>query len=114
MTYMQPFPDQFYRKLPENLRAIMGGNNLRLLDASEVFYENVPNEWEWLIENTQVKIKNPPIPYFASFDFRACGEHWWLRSVASPSCFALVNGNGIADFFYASVAFGVRPAFTIY
>ena len=75
ITGMPFFLDNFYRKLPENLRARMGGNNLRLLNASEVFYKNVPEEWDWLIKHTEVIVENPPIPYFAQESFRACSAN---------------------------------------
>ena len=39
---------------------------------------------------------------------------WWLRSVASPSHFALVGGYGDAYYILASVSIGVRPCFAIY
>ena len=114
MTNIQSFLDYFYQKLPENLRARMGSNTLRLLDESEVFYKNVPDEWEWLTENTQVQVENPPISYFERRDFRACKSFWWLRSVTSPSYFAGVSNSGIANYGSASLDFGVRPAFTIF
>ena len=38
---------------------------------------------------------------------------WWLRSVASATYFAFVNGGCDANAYYASYAFGVRPAFAI-
>lgn len=113
---MQSFLNKFYKKLPETLRKRMRGNNLRLLDASEVFYRNVPDQWEWLISHSDVKVENPPIPYFARDDFRNCGADWRLRSIASPSPlrFAIVANYGGVYHRKASFSTGVRPAFTIY
>ena len=39
---------------------------------------------------------------------------WWLRSVVSGSSFALVRGDGTANYYYASSSLGVRPAFGIF
>lgn len=38
---------------------------------------------------------------------------WWLRDVISSARFANVNSSGNANSYYASTAFGVRPAFCI-
>ena len=38
---------------------------------------------------------------------------FWLRDIVSSAYFALVNGNGLADYSYASASFGVRPVFPI-
>ena len=40
-------------------------------------------------------------------------EDYWLRDVASATNFSNVNNNGRAANLYASVSFGVRPAFCI-
>lgn len=40
-------------------------------------------------------------------------QWFWLRDVVSTANFAYVNGNGGADYFDASTATGVRPAFSI-
>ena len=36
-------------------------------------------------------------------------QAYWLRNIVSSAFFALAGGNGLADTYYASVAFGVRP-----
>ena len=38
---------------------------------------------------------------------------WWLRSVGSASCFALVDYYGYANSYNASYSLGLRPAFAI-
>lgn len=38
---------------------------------------------------------------------------YWLRDVISSACFAVVGGTGIAAYYYAANARGVRPAFCI-
>lgn len=40
-------------------------------------------------------------------------EDYWLRDVSSATFFSVVYANGDADGSYASVSFGVRPAFCI-
>lgn len=40
-------------------------------------------------------------------------ENWWLRDVITAAAFAFVNDYGHADYSYASVAFGVRPAIPV-
>lgn len=54
---------------------------------------------------------------FPLFTFRPdmiFNRQWfWLRDVVSAACFADVNGRGDADYYGASAAGGVRPAFSI-
>lgn len=40
-------------------------------------------------------------------------NNWWLRDVITPSYFAVVGGDGNADYTGASSSLGVRPAFCI-
>ena len=40
-------------------------------------------------------------------------NNWWLRDVITASDFAHVNYTGLANYFDASISFGVRPAFCI-
>lgn len=40
-------------------------------------------------------------------------EDYWLRDVSSAAAFSSVYGTGYANYNYASVSFGVRPAFCI-
>lgn len=40
-------------------------------------------------------------------------EDYWLRDVASATAFSFVDADGYADSYYASLSFGVRPAFCI-
>lgn len=59
------------------------------------------------------------IPYFKNrrhriAERRGCSyEYMWLRSVATPVDFALVNNHGGASYSYAFNSLGVRPAFKI-
>lgn len=41
-------------------------------------------------------------------------QTYWLRDVVSVDCFASMYGSGRSDYSNASVALGVRPAFSIY
>lgn len=53
-------------------------------------------------------------PLFAFRPDLISNRQWfWLRDVVSAAHFALVAGNGIAAYRYASCADGVRPAFSI-
>lgn len=117
MTNMQSFLDKFYQKLPENLKIRMGRNNLRLLDASEVFYQNVPSEWEQLCD--YVEMRNSPIHQMREEYYRALDDtHWWLQSAvdsdAVPFLFVYVGTTGDACVGEGYASLGVRPVFTIY
>lgn len=57
---------------------------------------------------------NGQLPLFAlRHDIIHNRQNWWLRDVVSAANFALVSSNGLADSYYASYSFGVRPAFCI-
>ena len=60
-------------------------------------------------------IDNAQLPLFALEHSRISSNRagWWLRDVVSALHFAYVNGNGICNFYEASSAIGVRPAFCI-
>ena len=121
MDNMDNFLSNLVTKFPQLLQDRL--DEIRLLDASEVFSDcDAPGEWKLLLQNTEVKMENPQIPYFKSVDHRiseyrldSAWTVWWLRSVASPSLFAFacVSGYGLACYNSASTSVGVRPAFVI-
>ena len=59
-------------------------------------------------------IGNAQLPLFAHDHSKICiRAHWWLRDAVSSSTFAIVHTGGNADYYNASNAYGVRPAFGI-
>lgn len=66
---------------------------------------NVPNNY---------RVEKGQLPLFALEPSRICNrDTWWLRDVITAAFFARVNGDGHADYSYASYSHGVRPAFCI-
>lgn len=66
---------------------------------------NVPNNY---------RVEKGQLPLFALEPSRICNrDTWWLRDVITAASFACVNGNGNANYGYASRSYGVRPAFCI-
>lgn len=66
---------------------------------------NVPNNY---------RVEKGQLPLFALEPSRICNRAtWWLRDVITAAGFAFVYDNGVADYYYASYSFGVRPAFCI-
>ncbi len=60
------------------------------------------------------RVEKGQLPLFALEPSRICNRAaWWLRDVITAAFFAFVNGNGFADSGYASLSYGVRPAFCI-
>lgn len=60
------------------------------------------------------RVEKSQLPLFQHEPSRICNRAtWWLRDVITASGFALVAGNGSADYYYASDSLGVRPAFCI-
>ena len=60
-------------------------------------------------------VEKGQLPLFALDHSRITNRgSWWLRCVVSGSCFAFVSDAGIAGYFGASAAVGVRPYFAIY
>lgn len=60
------------------------------------------------------RVEKSQLPLFQHEPSRICNRNnWWLRDVITASYFARVDGNGVAYSSYASVSFGVRPAFCI-
>lgn len=60
------------------------------------------------------RVEKSQLPLFAH-NPRMIGirSTWWLRDVITSAGFANVHAGGIANYAYASVAIGVRPAFCI-
>lgn len=66
---------------------------------------NVPNNY---------RVEKGQLPLFALEPSRICNRAaWWLRDVITAAAFALVNNTGLASYLYASISYGVRPAFCI-
>lgn len=60
------------------------------------------------------RVEKSQLPLFQHEPSRICNRNnWWLRDVITASSFALVNGNGNANYYNASSSLGVRPAFCI-
>ena len=60
------------------------------------------------------RVEKSQLPLFQHEPSRIGNRNdWWLRDVITASIFANVNGNGYADYGYASYSSGVRPAFCI-
>lgn len=60
------------------------------------------------------RVEKSQLPLFQHEPSRICNRAtWWLRDVITASGFALVSGNGDADYDNASASNGVRPAFCI-
>lgn len=60
------------------------------------------------------RVEKSQLPLFQHEPSRICNRAtWWLRDVITASYFAVVTGDGNADYIYASDSYGVRPAFCI-
>lgn len=60
------------------------------------------------------RVEKSQLPLFQHKPSRISNRNnWWLRDVITASYFALVDGNGSADYDNASLSRGVRPAFCI-
>lgn len=60
------------------------------------------------------RVEKSQLPLFQHEPSRICNRAtWWLRDVITASYFALVDGDGLADYGNASTSHGVRPAFCI-
>lgn len=60
------------------------------------------------------RVEKSQLPLFQHEPSRICNRNnWWLRDVITASSFALVDGGGTANYYYASFSDGVRPAFCI-
>lgn len=119
MNDADSFLSNLVTKFPQPLQDRL--EEIRLLEASEVFSDcDTSDQWEWLLQNTEVKMEDPQIPYFKSADHRSAEYRlnnawasWWLRSAAFPSYYVSVNFVGLADYGQASYSDGVRPLFVL-
>lgn len=60
------------------------------------------------------RVEKSQLPLFQHEPSRICNRaSWWLRDVISASNFASVYHGGFANFSFASLSLGVRPAFCI-
>lgn len=60
------------------------------------------------------RVEKSQLPLFQHEPSRICNRNnWWLRDVITASYFAFVGDYGNANYYYASVSLGVRPAFCI-
>lgn len=60
------------------------------------------------------RVEKSQLPLFQHEPSRICNRAtWWLRDVITASLFAIVYGDGLADYGDASYSVGVRPAFCI-
>lgn len=60
------------------------------------------------------RVEKSQLPLFQHEPSRICNRAtWWLRDVITASHFAVVDGDGLADYYDASNSVGVRPAFCI-
>jgi len=60
------------------------------------------------------RVEKSQLPLFQHEPSRICNRAtWWLRDVITASDFAHVSNLGLADYYYASHSYGVRPAFCI-
>lgn len=63
---------------------------------------------------TNYRVEKSQLPLFQHEPSRICNRAtWWLRDVITASNFAIVTGNGYANYYNASDSIGVRPAFCI-
>lgn len=60
------------------------------------------------------RVEKSQLPLFQHEPSRICNRNnWWLRDVITASVFASVGNGGSANYYYASLSLGVRPAFCI-
>ena len=60
------------------------------------------------------RVEKSQLPLFQHEPSRICNRAtWWLRDVITCSVFAGVSDHGNADYYVASLSYGVRPAFCI-
>lgn len=85
--------------------------NERMVYGADVFHNVEVNgaiPYSYTIDKCQLAL-------FALDTSRICNRaNWWLRCAVSAAYFAIVDGNGSANYVNASNTCGVRPAFGIY
>lgn len=104
--------DSIDEMLPGELRDRLDG--LRLLQASEIFSDcDEPDEWDYL-ENCQVDMENPQIPYFRMKAHRVADNdtQWWTSTPSEGgNHYVVVDRDGECNCLRGSRPRGVRPAF---
>lgn len=105
--------ERFPAEIREQMVAFTNGDMLRLPTEKEIFGVNEYGEDEGDVEQfAPMKLRRNRIAFQG---LNGNWEWYWLanKHKRSASHFALVNGDGIADYYSASGAAGVRPAFKI-
>ena len=107
--------DLFPADLRERMVPFASGDLLRLPTEKEIFGCNEYGE----AEPESVRQFEPMKSCRNRIAFRGedeCLEWYWLENEVESSAagFALVDAGGSADYYYASLAIGVRPAFKIH
>lgn len=89
-------------------------SDIELMNESMVYGSPVGSKAVEDSINFNVGIDKSQLALFALDPSRITNRaYWWLRDVVLSANFALVNNNGYAISYYASYAYGVRPAFGI-
>lgn len=106
--FLRDLAEAFPKKLRKRMTAFENGDMLRLLTISEICgvdknFNSCEGQIEWM------KDRRHRIASRKGKEF----EWGWTSTVVSGAYFALVHGNGHAYCTYASIPFGVRPAFKI-
>lgn len=91
--------------------------NELMVYGSNIFHNitngtNVPTSYT--IDKSQLSLFRLDKSKIVAFSDAGERNWYWLRDVASSSAFAGVYSNGLACNYFASLSFGVRPAFLIY
>ena len=81
--------------------------NEHMVYGSYAWGGGVQNGYDTGIDKSQLAL------FQARPDLITNRENWWLRDVQSATYSCRVNGNGYADYWFASYSVGVRPAFLI-
>ena len=106
---------EILEQFPEALRAKMipfeNGDLLRIPTEKEIFGVNEYGEEENGVEQWEPMKKRRNRTAYRGENEEI--EWYWLQNVVSSAYFAYVSGNGDANFYDASDAHGVRPAFGI-
>ena len=107
--------DRFPAEIREKMVAFPNGDLLRLPTEREIFGENIfgAEEDESVEQWSPMKERKNRIAFQGKGTDR--WEWYWLQNEydGSAAIFAGVGRSGLANYYYASYAYGVRPAFKI-
>lgn len=116
------FPDHVLKHRAYLSNAVTNGNasagtwvdsEIELMNEIMVYGSIINGHATYGLHN--IGVHKTQLPLFALRpDFANIRTSYWLRDVSSASYFAFVSSSGYAYYNYASVAYGVRPAFSIY